>query len=538
MNFLPIAERELRVAARKRATFGIRLSAVTSALIIAAALLFIFSKVGGPMPNKGQVLFSILGWMAFAYAFAAGVFLTADSLSEEKREGTLGLLFLTDLRGYDIVLGKLAATSLHAVYAIVAAFPIMALGLMLGGLLAGEFWKGILAILNMLLVSLAVGMLASTFTREALPAMNITVALLSGLVGLPYLLDAGLAYWNGTRFAIQSGVAATLHPFLIVTAGIRGSYWLSLLLSHAAGWLCFALAAWRIRRHWQEQPVTIKAAKERNSAHATDEAERRGDEPIVWLASRSRRFRVWILLPVLIGVTLISLIVDTGSVAMSIALNLTNLLRMLFFLWMTAHATRFFVDGVRTGAFELILCTPMPPSEIVRGQWVAYRRTFGVPLIFLIVAEQIFASMQWVGSFAAMHAYAVASQVNSAVTSITTAGAICWFGMWMGLRSRKQHMAVIKTFVFVFILPGVAIGIVQMILMITVPFTGFRGMAQQLFVLTISCLLWVMKDAAFILWARHNLHGHFREGVAGINPPRPVFKPLEAIRSFGRADYT
>ena len=29
---------------------------------------------------------------------------TADSLSAEKREGTLGLLFLTDLRGYDVVL--------------------------------------------------------------------------------------------------------------------------------------------------------------------------------------------------------------------------------------------------------------------------------------------------------------------------------------------------------------------------------------------------------------------------------------------------
>ena len=35
--------------------------------------------------------------------------MTADCLSEEKREGTLGLLFLTDLRGYDIVVSSSSA---------------------------------------------------------------------------------------------------------------------------------------------------------------------------------------------------------------------------------------------------------------------------------------------------------------------------------------------------------------------------------------------------------------------------------------------
>ena len=158
MNFLPIAERELRVGGTQASYVldsprALRCSRWSSL----PAMLLIFSKIGGPMPNKGKILFSILAWMAFAYAFAAGVFLTADSLSEEKREGTLGLLFLTDLRGYDVVLGKLAATSLHAVYGVVAAFPVLAISLLLGGLLAGEFWTGLLAILNMLFVSLAAG---------------------------------------------------------------------------------------------------------------------------------------------------------------------------------------------------------------------------------------------------------------------------------------------------------------------------------------------------------------------------------------------
>jgi hypothetical protein len=190
------------------------------------------------------------------------------------------------------------------------------------------------------------------------------------------------------------------------------------------------------------------ASKKRKASGSTKEAERRTDEPIVWLAGRSKRFRLWVLLPLMAGVAVIGYLLDTGPVAVTIAIGLTNVLSLLLLFWMTAHATRFFVEGVRSGAFELILCTAMTPSEIVRGQWIVYMRTFGVPLVFLIFAEQILGSMQWAGTGLAANAYAIAGQVTSAVTSITTAGAIGWFGMWMGLRSRKPHIAVIKTLSF------------------------------------------------------------------------------------------
>lgn len=42
-----------------------------------------------------KTLFVALGVLALGFCLFAGVFLTADCLSEEKREGTLGLLFLT-----------------------------------------------------------------------------------------------------------------------------------------------------------------------------------------------------------------------------------------------------------------------------------------------------------------------------------------------------------------------------------------------------------------------------------------------------------
>ena len=67
-----------------------------------------------------------------------GVRYTSDCLSEERREGTLGLLFLTDLNGWDIVAGKIAGRALRAVYNLLAVFPILALTLFLGGVTGEE----------------------------------------------------------------------------------------------------------------------------------------------------------------------------------------------------------------------------------------------------------------------------------------------------------------------------------------------------------------------------------------------------------------
>ncbi len=130
MTFLPIVERELRVASRRQFTYWFRLVAAAFALLIFGAMLS-FSMFTPGMPwSAGQIQFTVLKWLAFVYAASAGVFLTSDSLSEEKREGTLGLLFLTDLRGLDVVLGKLMSHSLQAFTAWWQALPILALPLL------------------------------------------------------------------------------------------------------------------------------------------------------------------------------------------------------------------------------------------------------------------------------------------------------------------------------------------------------------------------------------------------------------------------
>src|SRR5207249_5364389 len=114
----------------------------------------------------GMALFVSMSILMNFYALLIGVLRTADCLSEEKREGTLGLLFLTDLKGYDIVLGKLAATSLNAFYGMLAIFPVMAIPLLAGGVTGTEFWRVALVSANNLLFSLAVGIFCSAISKD------------------------------------------------------------------------------------------------------------------------------------------------------------------------------------------------------------------------------------------------------------------------------------------------------------------------------------------------------------------------------------
>src|SRR5215472_9765548 len=155
MTFLPIVERELRVAARRPAMYRARVFAAAGVMLVWLVL------VGGSRRTSAaelsQTLFIAFGVIALLFCLLAGIFLTADCLSQEKRDGTLGLLFLTDLKGYDVVLGKFVATSISAFYALFALLPVTGVSLLLGSVTGVEFWRTALALINALFVSLTLG---------------------------------------------------------------------------------------------------------------------------------------------------------------------------------------------------------------------------------------------------------------------------------------------------------------------------------------------------------------------------------------------
>ena len=298
MTFLPIVERELRVAARLRSTFWVRIAAALVATVIGSAFLWLASAsgIGAGGVNVGQILFGVLTWLSLAAALSAGLFFTSDCLSEEKREGTLGFLFLTDLRGYDVVLGKLLVTSLRGFYALLAVFPILAITLLLGGVTGEEFWKAILALINAMFVSLSAGMFVSALSREAQKAMGGTLVLLVLLIVVGPTADWMIAEgWNRPYDPIFS-LSSPGFLFVSASRGNPSTFWSSLAANQAIAWTLLGTACILIPRNWQDKGTGAVTAKG-SRAYAWKfggakfrEALRRkliDPNPVVWLACRA-----------------------------------------------------------------------------------------------------------------------------------------------------------------------------------------------------------------------------------------------------------
>ena len=108
----PLITRELRVQSRKRSTYTARVGWGIAAL---AVLLFFTLNFPGQSAN-GRYLLSTIHFCLFAMLFILAPVAASDSISREKREGTLGLLFLTRLTPTQVVLGKLAAHCIRLFY--------------------------------------------------------------------------------------------------------------------------------------------------------------------------------------------------------------------------------------------------------------------------------------------------------------------------------------------------------------------------------------------------------------------------------------
>ncbi|HUL51339.1 MAG TPA: ABC transporter permease subunit [Candidatus Nitrosotalea sp.] len=471
MTVLPIVERELRVAARRRATYRVRLGAAMVGIVIFGWMMLTSFLNAARVADRGLVLFHYLFGFAFVYCLLAGARLTADCLSEEKRDDTLGLLFLTDLRGYDVVLGKLVATSLNSFYGLLAILPVMALTTQLGGVTAGELVHSALVLLNTLFFSLAAGLCVSTVSRNERKAMFAALlAVLFATFG-PLLLTFLLAlYWPGV-FENPNAIwpILTLSPAyslwevmfwsVPITPFPQTSFWWSLLLVHLCGWLCLSMASHILPRIWQRRAADSRLVRhqERIEQLAYGHSGKRSAfrrrlldvNPFLWLAARQRwkHFYVWFYLAAVGGTWLWGWL-KYGEVMMDRKTLVPTVLIFQVFLkiWMISEACSRLVEDRRSGALELLLSTPLTTSEILHGQWLALRRQFAGPLLVILLLE--FEVLQ--------REFAIETVFVNAGMLLADMVALGWIGMWMGLKARNTNRAILGGVTRVLILPWLA----------------------------------------------------------------------------------
>ena len=395
MNRLPIASRELRVAARKRSTFWLRGAAALTALVVASGCLVMFSLQGAVAAQMGSVLFAILTWICLAAGLSAGLFFTSDCLSEEKREGTLGLLFLTELRGYDVALGKLLATSLRGFYALLAVFPILALTLLMGGITGAQYWQSVLALVNALFSSLAAGMLVSALSRDSQKALAGTLLLLLALALGGPLTDGIIAETRKTNFLPFWSLSSPAYTLTVAGSWSSSLFWRGLAMTQSLGWGMLALACLLVPRTWQDRKrkgagdsrswaYTWKYGGVRRRARLRRKLLER--QPIAWLVCREhwQSLGLWVAALLAAGYFAVVLRSDEPSGTWMAWSYLGGTFILILYLWVASQAGRFFVEARRSGLLELLLASPVSETEIVRAHWRAQLRMFGRPILLLL----------------------------------------------------------------------------------------------------------------------------------------------------------
>jgi hypothetical protein len=386
-------------------------------------------------------------------------------------------LFLTDLRGLDVLLGKLAATSLHGFYGLLAFFPVLALPLFIGGVTGAELGRLWLLMLVTLLFSLATGILVSTLSQETHQTVLrslLAVLFFAGIcpmiwwflyLSLPAPPFGDALLWPSPGFAFIKGL-----DDYYKTANGPQAFWGSAGTVFLLGLVFLVMAGFVLPRAWkQEKGVAMSSPGPTRWRFSTlgwgrERLLRRREwlaaNPFGWLAGRdpSPNWMAWIIagmmLPAGVSFTAASIWgVDQhqnlrGWILFSLVMAYSA--HQLFKILVTLETTRRFSEDRRSGALELLLVTPLTEREILDGQRLALRRHFKYPQRALLIANLIlFLFVRLFPDPLSMggHDGAIFTLqfLAGALVLYLDTWAICWTGMCMALRSNTHYRAAAAT---------------------------------------------------------------------------------------------
>jgi len=474
MSVLPVISRELRAQARQPLTYWLR---IAGGISLASALAFAFwtlhrtrtsvgtapwlAIAGIPVPNLyqtfGTALFGKLNLFIFAAIWLFVPLAVADAVSRERREGTLVLLYLTELRSWGIVLGKAFVHMLRSLSLFLTMAPWLMLPVLFGGVELRDIRMAFLFDFAAVLLAMAAGLFASTIPRDWLKSavlaqlfavvLLLTMLCAHGVVlvhavtaGLPSRMTPGTpAFWRSRAayfvdfFPGSRGgglIARTSRLLSLTTDGSfddpRYGYrtfgnsdwqrlWAGLMPPGQDAWLHGAvgivagaalvllaaiwLGAWRVARSWQDAPLEGPVSELRQRFFAprfavpflTQKLSRAlTANPIGWLQvySPSARLVKWAWCFVIIMVEIILSANPDDLYRAQAALGLLLLLGLTF------SATGSFRQELETGAFELLLVTPLRERQIIVGQLRGLWRQF-LPAILVYGAGSIYLASGW-----------------------------------------------------------------------------------------------------------------------------------------------
>ena len=343
-----------------------------------------------PPHQFSQIIFGVIAGFAFFFCNLAGVRLTADTLSEEKRNGTLGLLFLTNLRGLDVVLGKMSACSLQAVFGLMAVAPVMMVPLLMGGVDPAEVGRMVGVLFAALFMSLSVGMACSAHFKSSKAAIGVTFLVILILnFGLPIIsivLDAYNYISSSDSEFLACFSSGAMFP-LAFSGNFSGNphfFYQSLATALGVGVVSLGFSVWRTPRAWQDREAKPGAAAKMCPAEAISRRTKLLDKnPAYWLGARWRWRPLLVWMAVFVGFMLwLWGFLENGRWWLDEEENLMTLWCTFtgFKLWIASASCDRFREDRQQGSLEFLLATPLIYSDFSLGQARRLLWQFGWPL--------------------------------------------------------------------------------------------------------------------------------------------------------------
>lgn len=204
---------------------------------------------GGGILSLATIAMSMFAWMAGGMA-------VADSVSSEKRDGTLGLLMMTPLSSYEILIAKSLSSSLNFFLAVLGMIPFFGLLILMGGIQPMDLFLSVVSIFSCYFLSNSLGLLVSVNTyapREAWLYTMITLLvaglcfpLYSWLLSLNFKIHGQwinplwAGYWfsydsNQVEYKSLGNIISVIPIYKLVSYQIAGAIGLGLALVALAG---------------------------------------------------------------------------------------------------------------------------------------------------------------------------------------------------------------------------------------------------------------------------------------------------------------
>jgi ABC-type transport system involved in multi-copper enzyme maturation permease subunit len=349
----------------------------------------------GETARFGPLAFQLLTFVQLALFLFFAALSAASAVSQEKDRRTFVLLLMTDLRDYEIVLGKLFGSLLPILLLLVATVPLMMLLVLLGGISPRQVGQVTLVVAATALAAGSLGSLIALWRDRTFQALALTVlflvlylCLVRGLAVLPALsgsvsaegvrawqqrLDPFLA-WQSVHEMTDTEAAGfpPAYGFVLVMIG------LSALLN---GYALLRLRVWNPSGEpimQREAPEDVgEEEKDRAKAHAAPgKARLVTGNPILWREVYTRAYgRRPLLVKIAYGLVLAFIVYfalapvlgsgERGAFQAAYGLVPVAVLSLLL---VTAQAVTAITSERDTGALDLLLVTDLTPQEFIFGK--------------------------------------------------------------------------------------------------------------------------------------------------------------------------